>query len=154
MDRSCQTRIYRKSLQSFGFSISPAVTSLETLGVGRRPSRSFASERHWSERFNGRSTGSWVTVKIYAVSRQSVTERPIPISFTLRVERGSELERDIRYSERYGRPIEAPTGSVLNGSVGFPAALSKTSLAEPPQGRGWPTPAGPRARSSRVAGPA
>lgn len=55
---------------------------------------------------------SCVTVKIFARFREAVVERPVPGSFTVDPSGNDDLVRDLERFYRYGRPFQAPAGTV------------------------------------------
>lgn len=65
-----------------------------------------------------------VTFKIFARYAEAVIERPVPGSAQITAEPGSDLHRDLELFERYGRPFEAPIGSVT-ANVDLPGGLGQ-----------------------------
>jgi hypothetical protein len=63
-----------------------------------------------------------VTFKIFARFAEAMTERPVPGNFTIRAETGSDLARDVELFHHFGRPFEAPMGTV-NAELDLPGGL-------------------------------
>lgn len=60
----------------------------------------------------GTDEAGWITVKIFALFREAVIERPIPGRIAIDPTGSDELARDLELFEDYGRGFRAPPGTV------------------------------------------
>lgn len=85
------------------------------------------------------SPGGCVTVKVFARFREAVIERPVPGSISFDPSSDEDLARDLDLFERFGRPFEAPAGTVstemdLPGGLGGHLEGASATIGPPAGG--------------------